>query len=269
MRWIEQGEGLPVVLVHGLPTSPALWRLVIPRLARVRVLAWEMVGYGDSIVAGRERDISLRRQVDYLHAWLAALGVDAAVLVGHDLGGGVAQIAAVQHPERCLGLVLVDSVGYDSWPIASLKALRAGGALFAHLPLELLQLSFAPLFYRGHSSRQFARLCLSVHAQPYRRHDGSRALIRQARSLDVGDTLAVQDSLLQLREMPARVVWGAADPFQAVRYGHRFARDLDCELVRIERGRHFVPEDQPDIVAAAIGDVVELARQRQMAASGG
>jgi pimeloyl-ACP methyl ester carboxylesterase len=44
-----------------------------------------------------------------------------AVLVGHDLGGGVAQIAAVRAPGRCAGLVLANSIGYDSWPIPSVR----------------------------------------------------------------------------------------------------------------------------------------------------
>ena len=45
MRWEEQaGEGLPLVLVHGIPTGPRLWRHVVPRIAAgARCLAWEMV----------------------------------------------------------------------------------------------------------------------------------------------------------------------------------------------------------------------------------
>jgi pimeloyl-ACP methyl ester carboxylesterase len=64
MRWVERGEGLPLVLIHGMPTSPLLWREVMPRIAGARCLAWEMVGYGASIPEGRERDISLSAQAD-------------------------------------------------------------------------------------------------------------------------------------------------------------------------------------------------------------
>ncbi len=106
MRWKEAGEGLPVVFVHGLPTSPKLWRRVLPRIENARAMAWEMVGYGASIPEGRGRDISVGRQADYLVRWLEALGIERAVLAGHDLGGGVVQIAAVRHPERCAGLFL-------------------------------------------------------------------------------------------------------------------------------------------------------------------
>ncbi len=55
MRWEEQGEGTPVVFVHGIPTSPRLWRHVVPRVEGARRLAWDMVGYGASIAEGRHR----------------------------------------------------------------------------------------------------------------------------------------------------------------------------------------------------------------------
>lgn len=49
MRWEESGDGPAVVLMHGIPTCPGLWRHVVPRILGARCLAWEMVGYGASI----------------------------------------------------------------------------------------------------------------------------------------------------------------------------------------------------------------------------
>ena len=96
MRWEETGSGDPVILIHGIPTCPALWRDVAPLIRNRRVLAWEMPGYGASIPEGRDRDISVGTQADYLVAWMRAQGIHRAILAGHDLGGGVAQIAAVR-----------------------------------------------------------------------------------------------------------------------------------------------------------------------------
>ena len=56
-------------------------------------------------------------------------------------------------------------------------------------------------------------------------------------------------------DVPARVVWGAADPFQKVVHGQRLVRDLRTELWRIEGGRHFTPEDHLERLAAAINEV--------------
>lgn len=254
IRWLEQGAGLPVVLVHGIPTSPALWRHVMPRLAGMRVLALEMTGYGDSVEAGEERDISVGAQADRLSAWLDHLGIDRAVLVGHDLGGGVVHIAAVRRPELCAGLLIANGIGYDSWPIPSVKAMRLAAPLLSRLPAIALKPALAMLLARGHSSAAAAQEALQVHYRPYRRHGGT-AMARQVRALDVTDTLEVQDRLPGLR-VPARVVWGVDDPFQKLEYGERFARDLGTTLRRIEGGRHFTPEDAPDVVADAVIDLV-------------
>lgn len=152
MRWEEQGEGLPVVFIHGIPTSPALWRHVVPLVTQAHCLAFEMVGYGESIPAGRERDISVGRQADYVAAWLAQLNITQAVFAGHDLGGGVAQLVAVRYPELCGGLFLTNSIGYDSWPIPSVKAMRAMAPLVRRLPnVVAKQAILRMLMYRGMS----------------------------------------------------------------------------------------------------------------------
>jgi pimeloyl-ACP methyl ester carboxylesterase len=80
-------------------------------------------------------------------------------------------------------------------------------------------------------------------------------MARQVTALDVADTLAVQDQIASL-DVPARVVWGVADQFQKVRYGERFARDLGTTLRRIEGGKHFTPEDHPDVLAEEITSLV-------------
>lgn len=259
MRWLEQGEGLPVVLVHGIPTSPALWRHVMPRLEGVRCLAFEMVGYGESIGAGVGHDLSVSHQAQYLSAWLDHLGITRAVLVGHDLGGGVVQIAAVRRPELCAGLLLTNAIGYDSWPIPSVKALNATGPLVSHLPKAAGKQILRVLMTRGHDNKSLVDESLDLHWQPYARHAGAASLVRQVEALDVHDTLAIVDALPGLT-VPARIVWGEADPFQKIEYGERFARDLSAPLHRIPGGLHFTPEDHPDVLAEHILQLVEEVR---------
>jgi len=255
MRWLEQGQGPAVVFVHGIPTGPELWRSVLPRLDGARRLVWEMVGYAGSIPQGVGLDISVARQADYLVAWLDAIGVERAVLVGHDLGGGVVQIAAVRSPSRCAGLVLVNSIAYDSWPIPSVKAMRTAAALVARLPRAAFKPVFSGFVRLGHDRADVARDSVARHWAPYADHGAAAAFVRQIRSLRTADTLAVADALSGLR-VPARVVWGAADRFQKLRYGERLASDLAAPLVRLDTARHFVPEDHPEPVAHAVSEVI-------------
>ncbi|WP_299819047.1 alpha/beta fold hydrolase [uncultured Jannaschia sp.] len=266
MRWEEAGTGFPVVFIHGIPTSPALWRHVVPRIGNARCLAWEMVGYGASIPQGEGRDISVARQAEYLVDWLGELGIERAILAGHDLGGGVAQIAAVRHPKLCAGLFLTNAIGYDSWPIPSVKAMQKGHALVKRMPEAFLRLTMTSLYRRGHDDPSEARAAFDVHWPHYRRNGAGRALARQVAALDVNDTLAVADALPTL-SIPARLVWGTADRFQKIEYGERFARDLNAPLTRVEGGKHFTPEDHPREIAAALNDLLREVGKRANGAS--
>lgn len=255
MRWEEGGEGVPVVLIHGIPTSPALWRHVVPRINGARCLAWEMVGYGASIPEGLDRDISIARQADYLVSWLKHLGIEQAILAGHDLGGGVAQIAAVRHPGLFRGLFLTNAIGYDSWPIPSVKAMRMAGPVVRHLPDPAFRQVFRTFIHRGHDDSAAADEAVEVHWSHYDHHDGAAAFVRQVDSLNVQDTLAVANDLPKLG-LPARIAWGAADQFQKIEYGERFAHDLSASLHRIEGGKHFTPEDHPEVIAQEINQLL-------------
>ena len=257
MRWEESGEGPPVVFVHGIPTSPRLWRHVMTRVGG-RALAWEMVGYGASIREGWDRDISVARQAEYLAGWMREVGLeDGAVVVGHDLGGGVAQILAVRQPELVRGLVLTNAICYDSWPIPSVKAMRVAGPLVERLPDAMVRFNlYVGLFLRGHGGRARTKESLSEHWPYYERAGGAAALIRQARSLDANDTLAIADQIPNL-DVPARLVWGAADEFQEIGYGYRLAYELGAPIERIEGAKHFVPEDHPEEVAVAVNELLK------------
>lgn len=259
MRWLEVehrratgGALAPVVLVHGLPTSPELWRRVLPRIDG-RALAWEMVGYGESIPAGRDREIGVARQAGYLEAWLEDTGLDPVILVGHDLGGGVAQTLAVGRPDLCAGLVLTNCVAEDAWPVWPVRMVRSLGGLIERLPERLTEMAFVRTVARMHADRDFGRGAAELHWEPYARHDGAAALVRQARSLDPADTLAIQDRLDL--DLPVRVLWGDADAFLPVELGARLADRLGARLDTIPGGRHFTPEDHPDRIAEAIRDV--------------
>lgn len=255
-RWLEVGEGPPVVLVHGIPTSPALWRHVVPELGYMRVLAWEMLGYGLSHAAGVGRDISVKAQAGYLRRWLKEVGIARATLVGHDLGGGVVQIAAVQQPPLCAGLALTNAVAYASWPIPSVKIMRLLGPAVARTPTPLLRRVLDLFIHQGHDDRDRARESAKTHRPAYDHPDGAAAFVRQIRSLRTSDTLEVAALLHQLH-VPAGVIWGAADRFQKLTYGERLARDLGAQLETVSGGKHFMPEDHPLEVAATIRRVVE------------
>jgi pimeloyl-ACP methyl ester carboxylesterase len=259
MRWEETGSGDPVILLHGIPTCPALWREVAPLIEGRRVMAWEMPGYGASIPEGQGRDISVARQADYLVAWMRSQGIERAVLAGHDLGGGVAQIAAVRHPQMVAGLLLTNAICYDSWPVPLVSAVAKTGSIAKHAPDGSFHQLLKLMFSKGHETDAAAEAAYDAHAPHYQRHGEAEAFVRQAQSLDVEDTKSIADRLPTLG-VPARIVWGAADEFQTIDYGERLAKNLGAPLRRIEGGLHFTPEDHPQILAEEINALARSAK---------
>ncbi|MGI8516110.1 MAG: haloalkane dehalogenase [Acidimicrobiia bacterium] len=124
MAYIEEGEGDPIVFLHGNPTSSFLWRKVIPALAgRGRCLAPDLIGMGDSQKLadsgpGSYRFVEHRR---YLDALLQHLEVTERVtLVVHDWGSALGFDWAYRHQDAVAGIVymeaLIGPISWDDWP---------------------------------------------------------------------------------------------------------------------------------------------------------
>ncbi len=127
MAYVEAGEGRPIVLLHGNPTSSYLWRRVLPPLEGAgRCIVPDLVGMGDSDKVSSYRFVDHRR---YLDGLLAALGVsENLVLVLHDWGGGLGFDWANRHRSAVAGIAymetIVQPVTWDDWPEAARRVFQ-------------------------------------------------------------------------------------------------------------------------------------------------
>jgi non-heme chloroperoxidase len=108
LPYVEQGDpaGVPVILLHGSSDSWRSWELLLPNLSdSLHAYALTQRGHGD---ADRPEDgYRPEDQAADLAAFMDAVGLAAAVIVGHSAGSYVARRFALEHPERTLGLVLI------------------------------------------------------------------------------------------------------------------------------------------------------------------
>jgi pimeloyl-ACP methyl ester carboxylesterase len=110
IRYWQQGEGEPIILLHGGNSCIEIWSFNINQLAQYyRVYAFDMVGAGrsDKPVA----DYSLDYQVGFLQHFMDALNINRPTLMGNSMGGAIALKFAIQFPEQVNKLVLVSSFG--------------------------------------------------------------------------------------------------------------------------------------------------------------
>ncbi len=252
----DHGSGEPVVLLHGTPSHSVIWRDVVPRLtaAGYRVISYDLLGYGRS-ERPVERDTSITAQTDLLEHLLAALGVTGVTLVGHDLGGGIAQILATRDPHRVRRLMLVDTVSFDSWPSATWQRIIADhlgnpGAMAADEFETLLSGQLAMTV----NNQGMSEAALDAYLAPYRSTVGRVSFFEhQVRHYDPVHTQRVVPYLGRLT-MPVRILWGGADSWQPASYADRLHAAIPgaAEPVVVAGVGHFLPEETPDTVAAEI-----------------
>lgn len=252
IAYLRSGQGPPLVLLHGIPSSSYLWRDVIgPLSATFEILAPDLLGYGDSDKR-LDVDLSIAAQARYIVAFMETLGVHQAAVAGHDIGGGVAQLMAVDEPQRVARLILIDSIVDNNWPIADIARLKepAWDQIMVNIDLRagLRKGLEAGMVTPGRVTDEL----VDEWTRPFQDLGGRRAYLRAARALNNRD-LAGRSKHIDEIETPTLILWGANDKFLEPRWAetlHHKLRDSTVEI--IDPGGHFLPLDRPDAVAEAI-----------------
>lgn len=264
VAYLEQGEGAPVVLLHGCPFSSFIWRNVIPVLAAdQRCLAPDLLGLGDTDTPPHA-DWSINAQARMVVGLLDALGLERVHLVGHDQGGAIAQVVAAHHPDRVDRLALSNAEAYDNWPSRrELPYVRA-----TQLPLlgrVAVWLGSKPRIFRWELASARAVSDPSVldtelidgyirtnAGDPGRRRRLRRYLGFQLDPANNRTTLELLDGLRRF-ERPTLLLWGEDDPHFGPEWAERLARDIPgAEVKRIPGAGHLVMEDRPREFAEAL-----------------
>jgi 2-hydroxymuconate-semialdehyde hydrolase len=258
MAYVEEGSGPTIVLLHGFPTSAHLWSDLAPLLAaRFRTIAPDLIGYGDSDKPPDGR-LDARAQAGYVRELLERLGVHDFAAVGHDIGGGVAQLLAFEGGVR--PLVLVDSLCFGSPPLAE-SFQPTDGSLDAKGPAER--------YVRSHLERGVSRRermleeDLQEFIRPWR--EDPSALARASREVH-GDHLAGTEQQLEALDIPTLVLWGEEDPYQPPELAERLWDLLpDASIALLPGCSHYVTWDAAETVLPL---VLQFLRRRYLGEEG-
>jgi len=259
LRYRDVGSGPPIVFVHGLLTNGTLWREVVAPLAdRFRCLVpdWPLGAHAVPAAAGA--DLTPRGVAGLVAEFLERLDLHGATLVANDTGGAIAQLVAVEHPERLGGLVLTPCDAFDNFLPRLFRPLqyvaRVPGALQLVLqPLRCPPLRRLPVAYGRLSKRPvpadisggWLRPCLTHRLV---RRDTERFL----RAIDPRDTLDAASRLGSFTR-PVLLAWATEDPLFPYAHAERLASIFPrATLEPVPDSWAFVPEDQPARLAALL-----------------
>jgi pimeloyl-ACP methyl ester carboxylesterase len=250
LAYLDEGDGPPAVLLHGFPTSSHLWRDLVPMLApRFRAIAPDLLGYGDSDKLADPSALTITRQAGYVRELLDGLSLGDPALIGHDIGGGIAQLLALAGDARTL--VLVDSIAFDSWPIEAVRMLQ--GARPEGVDEAFVRAVVGTALDTGMARpERLAEEDRQEYARPWMADP--MAVIRAARGID-GHGLAGTEERLGALDARALVVWGEDDPFQPAEWAERLGEAMPGATVALLPGcSHYVTEDAPEAVLPLIAD---------------
>ena len=248
VRYVVEGEGPAVLLVHGLGASLAVWEENITSLAEGHtVYALDLPGQGKSDKPA-ELQYDAVSGAHFLVDFMDALGIRSATLIGNSAGGLITAICALTYPGRVEALVLVDSAGLGRQMAWFLR--------FASLPFlgELLHISgvrntrslIKSVFYEhGLARREMVDELVKVRNTP----EAKRASLKATRS---GVNLwGLRRSMMVLPMLkawakPLLIIWGREDRILPVSHAYRAASVLPNSRVHvIPRCGHWPQMERP------------------------
>ena len=267
IAYVEVGEGDPIVLLHGNPTSSYLWRNVIPGLSgKGRVIAPDLIGQGDSeklpASEGPGR-YSFLTVYDYLDGLLQALGADTNVtLVIHDWGSGLGFYWAQQHPAAVRGIAYMESIvcplSWDDWPEGA-RGIFQGFRSAKGEELVLQRNMFVEAVLPSSVMRGLGEDEMRHYRAPFSTPDDRQPTLNWPRQIPIdgeppemvelvtsyGQWMAGNETLpkLFINAEPGSILTGKA---------REFCRSWPNQTEVTVKGTHFIQEDSPVEIGQAV-----------------
>jgi haloalkane dehalogenase len=263
LHYVESGEGDPIVFLHGNPTSSFLWRKVFARLqGQGRLLAVDLIGFGASGKPDIAYDLDDHQR--YLDAWFEELDLTDVTLVLQDYGAAFGVAWARRNPQRVRTIVLMEPV---LWPIDSSDLPQAfvDTRALVRTPGEGEQFVlednlFLTKLFPATFLSPLPEDVLAEYLAPFPTPESRRPVIVFPRSLPVDGvpqaTVELLDAnALWLRESETPKLLLTFEPgFLLTAPILAWAKDTirNLEVQEAGAGVHFVQEEQPEAIAAAV-----------------
>jgi len=242
------------LLVHGITTYSFIWRNIIPRLREsYEVFVIDLLGCGDSEKVVDE-DLSLKNHARMIQEFISDLNLNKVHFVGHDVGGGIGQIFATDYPERLFDLTLINTVGYDFWPVQPVIAMRT--PIIRQIAMALLDKgTFRIIVKRAvYNKAKVDDELMKLFMKPFRYKPGRKAFLHFARSLNNKHLTEISDKLTSL-ELPVLIIRSENDVYLSEAIASKLHESIPgSRLIRVEKSGHFIQEDVPEALTNYLMD---------------
>jgi pimeloyl-ACP methyl ester carboxylesterase len=255
IHYIKQGNGKPLILVHGFAGSTYTWRQLIPLLTdHSTVYALDLLGFGLSDKPP-QGNYTMESQGNLLIGFMDALKLPSATLIGHSMGGVIVSYAALVAPSKVYALILIEPGFYSTGTPAFLK--------YLFFPLDRIM---ARQFYTKSFRKKF--LLSSFYNKSLVTDEVVNAYMRPTRTPNALDALAHMmksvgpqsyEGITVKISRPTLIVWGERgggnEAGEKLEVAKRINREIQgSRLVYVKESGHYVQEENPEELAKAIRD---------------
>ena len=262
-RWLEAGQGKPLILLHGasLGSSCDVWSPVIDALAArgLRVLAPDLPGFGET---DNPLDPSLRFRMRFVPAFMEAVGIARASVVGHSQSGRIPVMLAFERPE-CLDRIVVVGTGSLLPPLAGAPKADAGEGEEGGTREPTIEETRALLEDNLHDRSLITREALALRHRMSLGKNFEAFAARGAAKSPGGKAKEGVPPWQRLAEVPVplRLVYGREDRGNAAERA-ALAREMypALDLHLVDGARHLVMWDAPSELTRLVGEFVGGAR---------
>ncbi|MEM9797333.1 MAG: alpha/beta fold hydrolase [Pseudomonadota bacterium] len=280
MHYVDEGQGDPVLCLHGNPTWSFIWRDFVTGLRdRHRVVAPDHIGFGLSDKPVDEDAYTIERHVQNLEALVLGLDLRGITLVMQDWGGPIGLAMAARHPDRIRALVILNTFGF--YPLH--PSMKADGL---RLPPPLLLMRSKPLgtwlvrkkglfdgFVMKFATADSKRLRSVHHAyrDVFGGPDGRGGVMAFPRLIPTHTSHPVAKMLMQETgpfldafKGQAQIYWGMKDPlFPPLALDGWKARLPRADVIALAHAKHYLQEDAPEVIVPGIARFLDRITQRR------
>ena len=268
---LEVGQGYPVYLQHGNPTTGLLYRKVAASLPldRVRLIMPTMVGLGYSTKIPASEH-TLDNHMRWMNRALTTLNLTEAVYVGQDWGGPVGMGALSLSPGILTGAILMNT-GFRA-PREAMELSRAHALVKTPLVGEFVVEGMSSFFFKRLAGVQgdpttMPPEVMNLYRRPLEDSGNGKATLALMRMVADGPDHVSSSALRDIEryveglDIPAELVWGLNDPILA-RGLPVMQRMFPAAPVTETEAGHFLQEEVPDVIAAAIMRIVDAVQKK-------
>lgn len=271
MAYVDEGQGDPIMFLHGQPTSSYLWRNIMPFMeGKGRLIAPDLIGFGKSDQP--DLDYTYVDHYRYFVEFINKLGLKNITIVGHDWGSALGLDYAAHHPENIKAIVTMEALIAPILPAKSFEAMPAQLREFFQMvrdpeigPKILIEdngwLQDGG-FLEGFIARPLSTGALRAYQAPFPTEASRKQVHRWPNELPIAgypeSTTTAGDNYnnwLEETDVPWLFLYstpGVCATPEAADYWSERANNI--ETVYVGHGLHYVQEDQPFAIGRAMAD---------------